>query len=159
MLHYFDSKEELYTALLRKRDMKDRAGSATSPTWTPARPRAILALMQLPLSIPGLVELFSRMSVDAAILRSPAAWFFLERGPQRARHVHQGLHRARPRGVDVEALAKLIRANGRRRRYVAARPVDRPGGAHVEGAHSACSTATSLRTAASANKPAPLGRS
>lgn len=112
VLHYFDSKEELYTEVLRKRDMKDRA--RFWPTFPDVdahqAQEGYLGLMRHNASVPGLVELFSRMSVDAAAPDHPAHEFFLERGHYvRDMFIRAYTGHVRP-SVDVEALAKLIQA-------------------------------------------------
>lgn len=112
VLHYFSSKEELYTEVLRKRDMKDRA--RFWPTYPDVEAiqaqQGYLALMRHNAEVPGLVELFSRMSVDAAAPDHPAHDFFIERGLYvRDMFVMSHAPRVRP-GVDLEALAKLVQA-------------------------------------------------
>lgn len=112
VLHYFNSKEELYTELLRKRDQKDRARFWPTYPHVDARQaqEGYLALMRHNASVPGLVELFSRMSVDAAAPDHPAHAFFLERGSY-VRDMFVQAYTGHVRsGVDVEALAKLIQA-------------------------------------------------
>lgn len=96
LLHYFDSKEELYTAILRKRDEVD--GAAFAP-YRGARPTeggapedrdpervdadAVLAsfldIIRHNADVPGLVQLFAHLSVDAAAPEHPAHEFFLDR--------------------------------------------------------------------------------
>lgn len=97
LLHYFDSKEELFTAILRKRDEVDLAQfdgpgeaavpsgagtvlfSTAGPTFDELRD-GFLAVIRHNSEVPGLVQLFSRMAVDAADPAHPAHGFFLERG-------------------------------------------------------------------------------
>lgn len=109
LLHYFDSKEELFTAILRKRDEVDLAlfdgpgaaapsGAGTASSGDTGDSGAgtvlfstagltfdelrdgFLAVIRHNSEVPGLVQLFSRMAVDAADPAHPAHGFFLERG-------------------------------------------------------------------------------
>lgn len=93
LLHYFGSKEELYTAILRKRDEVNAARFAafrssrttSDATSDPSRddPGAVipsfLDVLRQGALVPGLAELFARLSVDAAAPEHPAHEFFLER--------------------------------------------------------------------------------
>lgn len=75
--HPRSRKEELFTAILEKRDEQDRIVSDEGdPT---ALREAFLTLLQHNSAVPGLVELFSRLAVDAADPTHPAHDFFLER--------------------------------------------------------------------------------
>lgn len=86
LLHYFDSKEELYTAILRKRDEVDGAAHAPRPEREEEPGDAAAAMLSSFLEIvrhnaevPGLVHLFAHISVDAAAPEHPAHEFFLDR--------------------------------------------------------------------------------
>lgn len=83
LLHYFDSKEELFTAILRKRDEVDSAyfgeQSLDATRLTDLR-AGYVALIRHNAEVPGLVQLFSRMAVDAADPEHPAHDFFVQRG-------------------------------------------------------------------------------
>jgi AcrR family transcriptional regulator len=76
LLHYFASKEELYVEILRKRDEVDRS-----------RPRfeagnvveSLAAIVAHNVTVPGLVELYAQMSVEAADPEHPAHAFFTRR--------------------------------------------------------------------------------
>ncbi len=83
LLHYFDSKEELFTEILRKRDEVDAAafGSADEATSDIGLVReGYLQVIRHNGEVPGLVQLFSRMNVDASDPEHPAHRYFLERG-------------------------------------------------------------------------------
>ncbi|CAM4257125.1 TetR/AcrR family transcriptional regulator [Nocardia ninae] len=73
LLHYFGSKEELFVAVLRKRDEIDVAG-----LHGPA-PAAFVALVRRNTKVPGLIELFTHMQAAAADPRHPAHDYMLER--------------------------------------------------------------------------------
>lgn len=93
LLHYFGSKEELYTAILRKRDeinaaqftdlyrSRTAADSADSSERTDGA--AVIAtyldLLRRGALVPGLSLLYTQLSVDAAAPEHPAHEFFLER--------------------------------------------------------------------------------
>ncbi|QPE04304.1 TetR/AcrR family transcriptional regulator [Microbacterium schleiferi] len=84
LLHYFDSKEELFTEVLRKRDEHDRAHfgllrEETDPGPVHAR-ASFVRVVRHNADVPGLVELFSRLAVEAAHPDHPAHEYFLERG-------------------------------------------------------------------------------
>lgn len=74
LLHYFDSKEELFTAILRARDEQDTRdyGSADGI-------ETFLAVLRHNASVPGLVQLYAQLSTEVADPDHPARSFFLER--------------------------------------------------------------------------------
>ncbi|WP_439590810.1 TetR/AcrR family transcriptional regulator [Microbacterium sp.] len=83
LLHYFDSKEELFAEILRKRDELDAVhfgAGADDPGELPDLREPYLRLTRHNAEVPGLVQLFSRMSVDAADPQHPAHRFFVDRG-------------------------------------------------------------------------------
>ncbi len=77
LLHYFDSKDELFTEILRKRDELDletyRAEGDVDPL------RAFLRVMRHNAEVPGLVELYTRLAAEASDHAHPAHRFFSER--------------------------------------------------------------------------------
>jgi len=83
LLHYFDSKEELFTEIVRKRDDVDMAhyGPTVVPDPSVADLReGYVAVIRHNSDVPGLVQLYSQLSVDAADPQHPAHRFFIERG-------------------------------------------------------------------------------
>ncbi|MDY0908421.1 TetR/AcrR family transcriptional regulator [Microbacterium sp. CFBP9034] len=84
LLHYFDSKEELFTAILRKRDEVDSAGFAPPMPDVTVDPRDLregyLRVIRHNADVPGLVQLFARLSVDASDPEHAAHDYFVERG-------------------------------------------------------------------------------
>lgn len=91
LLHYFDSKEELFTEILRKRDEIDTVEQGLvgdiEHGFTAASGRELadirtgyLGVIRHNADVPGLVHLFARLSVDAADPDHPAHQFFLSRG-------------------------------------------------------------------------------
>jgi AcrR family transcriptional regulator len=105
LLHYFESKEELFTEILRKRDELDSRSFSPDggiPDLTALDVRAgYLQVIRHNAEVPGLVQLFSRMAVDAADPEHPAHAFFVERGDTL-------------RGTFAVALAERQRAGGLR---------------------------------------------
>uniref|UniRef100_UPI000FDB1F6A TetR/AcrR family transcriptional regulator n=1 Tax=Microbacterium sp. CPCC 204701 TaxID=2493084 RepID=UPI000FDB1F6A len=83
LLHYFDSKEELFTEILRKRDELDvaafGAGTAEAPAIEDVRD-GYLRIVAHNADVPGLVQLYARLSVAAADPGHPAHAFFADRG-------------------------------------------------------------------------------
>jgi AcrR family transcriptional regulator len=73
LLHYFGSKEELFVAVLRRRDETDLAG-----VRGPA-PAAFVDIVRRNATVPGLIELFTHMQAAAADPRHPAHDYMLER--------------------------------------------------------------------------------
>jgi AcrR family transcriptional regulator len=89
LLHYFEGKDELFTEILRKRDERDSAdmgldAATASPEAAPADLRELrdgyVGIVRHNAEVPGLVQLFARLSVDAADPEHPAHRFFVERG-------------------------------------------------------------------------------
>lgn len=75
LLHYFDSKEALFTAILRKRDEQDlQAYSAEG-----AGPEVLMAVVRHNATVPGLVQLYAELSAEVSHPTHPAREYFLER--------------------------------------------------------------------------------
>ncbi|GGD29677.1 transcriptional regulator [Microbacterium faecale] len=73
LLHYFDSKDELFTAVLRKRDEVDAALIVDDPL------AGLLRIVSHNAEVPGLVQLYAQLSVAAADPSHRAHEFFTER--------------------------------------------------------------------------------
>ena len=118
LLHYFDSKEELFTEILRKRDEVDAAlfGSADAANATADELRdGYVAVVRHNTKVPGLVQLFSRLAVDAADPAHPAHDYFLSRGAGLRAVYLDALQRAQRDGsltreVDAEILVRIVQA-------------------------------------------------
>lgn len=76
LLHHFDSKEALYTEVLRRRDMVDRTGQAVRPGPTAEPPSDVLerwvGLVAHNATTPELVALYVSMSSGAVDSAHPA---------------------------------------------------------------------------------------
>lgn len=73
LLHYFDSKDELFTAVLLKRDEVDNAGGSGDVL------EDLVRIVRHNAEVPGLVHLFAQLSVDAADPAHPAHDYFRKR--------------------------------------------------------------------------------
>lgn len=129
LLHYFGSKEELFTEVLRKRDEHD---GMMPQTLNPADGKsAFIDVIRHNTEVPGVVELFSRLSVDAVDPAHPAHQYFLERS-ERLREsitdsfVQDATHRAT---LDPDTMARVIQAvaDGLQLQWMIDRSVDMPG--------------------------------
>lgn len=76
LLHYFDSKEELFTEILRVRDSSEVFDDQADIFTT------FLEITRHNARVPGLVRLYAQMSVAAADPQHPAHAFFVERTRQ-----------------------------------------------------------------------------
>lgn len=115
LLHYFDSKEELFTEILRKRDEVDAAAYGVGGTDAGGILTSYLRVIGHNADVPGLVQLFARLSVDAADPAHPAHRFFLERGRALRGALADAVARGQSAGeitdrVDAETIARLLQA-------------------------------------------------
>lgn len=118
LLHYFGSKEELFTEILRKRDELDSVAFGVDL----AHPEAVddlrsgyLGVIRHNADVPGLVQLFARLSVDAADPGHPAHAFFTERGDAIRSVFAEAIARKQASGeltdrVDPGTLARIFQA-------------------------------------------------
>ncbi|MFE5409034.1 TetR/AcrR family transcriptional regulator [Microbacterium sp. NPDC056569] len=126
LLHYFDSKEELFTEILRKRDELDSVGQGLDGDLQHGlRPAAggelpdvrdgYLGVIRHNADVPGLVNLFARLSVDAADPEHPAHQFFLSRGESLRGFFAATIAAQQDAGaitdrVDADTLARIFQA-------------------------------------------------
>jgi AcrR family transcriptional regulator len=76
LLHYFSSKEELFQEILRKRDEVDFESYGTQMV----RPiDGLIAVIRHNADVPGLVQLYAQLSVEAVDPDHPAHDFFVSR--------------------------------------------------------------------------------
>ncbi len=118
LLHYFDSKEELFTEIVRKRDEVDMANFGPTigeePSLTDLR-EGYVSVIRHNSDVPGLVQLYSQMSVDAADPQHPAHRFFVSRG-ENLRGMLSGVLAARRDSgasadhLEPETLARILQA-------------------------------------------------
>lgn len=129
LLHYFGSKEELFTEVLRTRDEHDGMAPQTS---NPADAKsAFVDVIRHNTEVPGVVELFSRLSVDAVDPAHPAHQYFLERSERLRESITDAFaHDAgRRAALDPDTMARVIQAvaDGLQLQWMIDRSVDMPG--------------------------------
>lgn len=128
LLHYFGSKEELFTAVLRKRDEHD--GLEPSVLDAQDAVEGFLEVIRHNTQVPGLVALFSRLSVDAADPAHPAHDYFLERSERLRSTIAESFSSGQQRTtLDPDTLARIIQAasDGLQLQWMIDPTVDMPG--------------------------------
>lgn len=118
LLHYFDSKEQLFTEILRKRDELDSVAFGVDlehPEAVDDIRSGYLGVIRHNAEVPGLVQLFARLSVDAADPGHPAHAFFTERGDTLRRVFADVIVRKQADGeitdrIDPDTLARIFQA-------------------------------------------------
>ena len=117
LLHYFGSKDELFTAILRKRDEVDsrRFGDVDENPGIERMREGFVGIVRHNAEVPGLVQLFSRMAVEAGDEAHPAHAYFVERSEALRRMFARALAQRQesgdlPDGVDPETLARIVQA-------------------------------------------------
>lgn len=100
LLHYFDSKEELFTAILRKRDEVDQQtyGAEGSDLET------LQAVVRHNATVPGLVQLYAQLSAEASEPGHPAREFFSARTAHLTETFRNAVQQAQGRGEIREDL-------------------------------------------------------
>ncbi|MGO4784776.1 TetR/AcrR family transcriptional regulator [Cryobacterium sp. W22_MBD10_FK3] len=112
LLHYFESKDDLWVAILRTRDEIDAAKDPHDPD--PAA--SFAALVGRNAEVPGLVQMFTNLSAAAATdPEHPAHEYFRERYARVRHTIAAGLGRMQAAGrldpsVDPEVLASVLMA-------------------------------------------------
>lgn len=81
LLHYFSSKEELFTAVLQKRDEVDSRVYLDGMTELDAL-TGLSSVIRHNTEVPGLAQLYSRLSAEATDPSHPAHDFFVQRTAQ-----------------------------------------------------------------------------
>lgn len=132
LLHYFDSKEELFLEILRVRDQRDRAQfgpfTGTEEVNSADLREGFVRVTRHNTEVPGLVELFTRQAADAADPSHPAHRFFLERGAAfREAFVASAPRPAAP--LSAETFARIMQAvsDGLQLQWLLDPSVDMPG--------------------------------
>lgn len=128
LLHYFGSKEELFTEVLRTRDQHD----GLDPTGLSADDAraAFLGVIRHNTEVPGVVALFSRLSVDAADPEHPAHSYFLDRSERLRETIADNFGaEGRRSALDPDTLARVIQAasDGLQLQWMIDPSVDMPG--------------------------------
>ncbi|WP_083404913.1 MULTISPECIES: TetR/AcrR family transcriptional regulator [unclassified Curtobacterium] len=112
LLHYFDSKDDLWVEVLRRRDDSDAATD-----WDAADPGELLAaIVRHNVSVPGLVQMFVNLSAAAATDPDhPAHAYFQERYDRTRRDLSADFRAMQQDGrlrtdVDAEELTSVLLA-------------------------------------------------
>lgn len=129
LLHYFGSKEELFTEVLRTRDEHDlMAPHPADPTDAKA---AFVDVIRHNTEVPGIVELFSRLAVDAVDPEHPAHRYFLDRSERLRESIADAFDRddQRQAVMDPATMARVIQAvsDGLQIQWMIDPAVDMPG--------------------------------
>ncbi|ROP61262.1 TetR/AcrR family transcriptional regulator [Curtobacterium sp. ZW137] len=112
LLHYFDSKDELWVEILRRRDELDNATE-----WNAADPAELLAaIVRHNAEVPGLVQMFVNLSAAAATdPEHPAHEYFRQRYENSRRDMAADFRAMQEDGrlrtdVDAEELTSVLLA-------------------------------------------------
>ena len=134
LLHYFGTKEQLFVEILRKRDEVDLTRFEHAADSPAAISQDYTALIAHNSEVPGLVELFSRMSVEAADTEHPAHEYFLQRSEGIRTSFAEALRQQQDAGeltdrIDAETLARVLQAvsDGLQVQWLLDRDVDMAG--------------------------------
>ncbi len=109
LLHYFASKEELFEAVLRKRDDIDRATYAPEGT---SGLDTLVSITRHNADVPGLVQLYAQLSTEATDPDHPAHAFFATRYAQLRSELADSIRTRQAAGelakqLDAEKLASI----------------------------------------------------
>ncbi|WGW12449.1 helix-turn-helix domain-containing protein [Saxibacter everestensis] len=111
LLHYFDSKEELFAEILRKRDeLDDEAYTAPGDALG-----TMVAVMRHNAEVPGLVKLYTTISAAATEPDHPAHPFFVRRYEEMRQILAESIRTKQESGeldtkLDAEKLAAIMLA-------------------------------------------------
>jgi AcrR family transcriptional regulator len=115
LLHYFGSKEQLFVEILRKRDEIDAGRFEPGDMELAEIREGYLRVIRHNSEVPGVVELFSRLAVEASDATHPAHEYFLQRSALIRQLFTETVRKAQEDGrmsdrVDAEILARLFQA-------------------------------------------------
>jgi AcrR family transcriptional regulator len=117
LLHYFGTKEELFVAILQKRDATDEQNFAVDPAdYAPAQLiEGLVSVGRHNATVPGLVQLYAQFSTEAAEEGHPAREYFQQRYADYRRLVATAIRALQqtgevPASVDPERTAALMAA-------------------------------------------------
>ncbi len=108
VLHYFESKEDLFVEVLRLRDETDQARSEGADVISD-----FVEALRRNAEVPGLVQLYVSLAASAVDPDHPAHPFFVERTARLRRRLADGFTRLRrdgrlPADADVDELARTL---------------------------------------------------
>lgn len=137
LLHYFSSKEELFTEVLRRRDARNERAFDENGGDT-VTPSALVSIVRHNTAEPGLVRLFVTMSAESTDRDNPAHDFFQERYRKLRGDLASDIRARQESGdiaedLDAEALASLLlaAADGLQLQWLLS-PDDMDMGGHLE---------------------------
>ncbi|SFR68471.1 transcriptional regulator, TetR family [Agromyces sp. CF514] len=157
LLHYFSSKDELFQEILRKRDEADQVawgGESGAPAHDDTAAggtlasrlerldqarfiEGFIAIMRHNADVPGLVQLYARLSADATDPEHPAHAFFVDRSKTFRRYGAEALRRLQEAGElaadvdpDLTATSLIALADGLQTQWLLDPDVDMA--AHIE---------------------------
>ncbi len=107
VLHYFDSREDLMAQVLRERDLLDGVA------YTPADGDSLTQLrrtVEHNRSVPGLVQLYSRVVVEAEAPEHPAHAYVFERYDNLVQSLAEGVRRRQEAGTARPDLDPVVAA-------------------------------------------------
>lgn len=112
LLHYFTSKEELFAEILRERDQVDRRAYGTDAAHVV---ETLVQVMRHNAEVPGLVQLYARLSSEATDPEHPAHDYFAARYANLRAEIADGIRAQQEAGdlvrhVDPEKLATVMLA-------------------------------------------------
>lgn len=112
LLHYFSSKEELFTEVLRKRDEIDSGRYDSELVRTDAL-SVLGSVMRHNIEVPGLSQLYSRLAAEASDPTHPAHDFFLNRSADMREKFAASMRTKQSNGtlstgLDPETLATIM---------------------------------------------------
>lgn len=94
LLHYFGSKEELFTAILRKRDEVDQRTYGAEDSDL----EKLQAVVRHNSTVPGLVQLYAQLAAEASEPEHPAREFFATRTVHLTEIFRKAVAQAQERG-------------------------------------------------------------
>lgn len=113
LLHYFSSKEELFTEILRLRDERDSGGYANTAGPAVDMVDAYVGTIRHNAQVPGLVQLFARLSAEATDSESLAHDYFASRYATLREYIATSIRAMQQSGdlpahVDPDAVARIF---------------------------------------------------
>ncbi|RKE05157.1 TetR/AcrR family transcriptional regulator [Streptomyces sp. TLI_171] len=113
LLHYFGSKEQLFIEILRRRDAVDFQVVSGEGALPVDLERALTDLQRHNAEVPGLVQLFSRLSAEAVEPDHPAHAYFRDRYREARTSGAEAVRERQaagdlPEGIDADRLAVLL---------------------------------------------------
>jgi AcrR family transcriptional regulator len=112
VLHYFSSKEELFTEVLRHRDDRNEQRYDEN-SGNPVTAAGLISIVEHNTEEPGLVRLFVAMSAESTAVDSAARSFFIERYRKLRSDIATDVQQKKEEGVisetlDADTIASLL---------------------------------------------------